>query len=408
MELKELAQQIEVKGVELQDAFKRARECKDGDGVELANEINKREAELAGLEKDYQAKRAIEEAERKNAARLEMVRGAIDRPSVRREEREERAEGKSIGDMFGDLMRAELQAKGLPSLQPGMVFSLKGVNLRDAQFKTVLTTSGYAPQSIRTGMVVDYATRRPMVQDIIPIYTSDQNAFVYMEETTFTNNAGATAQGSAATESAFAWTERSKPHEEIVATVPVSNVALADIANLAARINQRLKHQLDLALETQLMTGDGSTPNLTGLHTAVTQSQAKGSDSVPDAIYKGFTKVRHTGFGEPSAVILHPNDWEPVRLLTTADGIYIWGSPSEAGPETIWGKPAVITTAATEGTGLVGDFAQFAELSYNGGLQIEIGYNNDDIKKRQKTIVMTQRAALAVTRIAAFCEITGI
>ena len=87
-----------------------------------------------------------------------------------------------------------------------------------------------------------------------------------------------------------------------------------------------------------MLVGDGSAPNLKGINNVSgILTQALGGDTVPDAVYKGLRQVRVTGRAMPNIIYAHPNDWESIRLLRTADGIYIWGSPAEAGVQRIWG-----------------------------------------------------------------------
>ena len=76
--------------------------------------------------------------------------------------------------------------------------------------KTLMTTSaGWAPQSIRLPGYVPHAERIPTVTDIVPMNTTSQAAIVYMEETTFTNNAAERTEGANnAGEAALALTER--------------------------------------------------------------------------------------------------------------------------------------------------------------------------------------------------------
>ena len=157
-----------------------------------------------------------------------------------------------------------------------------------------------------------------------------------------------------------------------------------------------------------MLVGDGSAPNLTGLvNKSGISTQAKGSDSIPDAVYKAKVKVAVTGRSNPNVYFVHPNDWQQVRLLTTSDGVYIWGSPSEAGLERIWGLQVVQSDALTENTAVVVD-TQFLQIFEREGVNVQIGYVDDDFTKGKQTLRATLRVAFAIYRAAAVCTVTSI
>lgn len=279
--------------------------------------------------------------------------------------------------------------------------------MRAALFET---GAGWAPESIRTGRVVEMATRPIQIIDIVPEGQTTQAAVVYMEETTATSGAAERAEGGPYAESALQLTERSVTVRSIGTSLPVTDEQLEDVEQARSYVDGRLAFFIRQRLDSQILNGTGVAPQIQGiLNAAGLQTQAKGADPVPDAIHKAMTKVRVTGRGTPNAVILHPNDWQDIRLLRTADGIYIWGSPSEPGPARIWGLQVVQSDAIAENTGLVGDFSPaMLQLFFRRGVEVQIGYVADDFTRGKQTIRAGVRAALAVYRPAAFCTVTGI
>lgn len=406
--LKELRGQIEERREKLHEVFEQAGPdndmskvtCIDGDSTAKVEKIRELNDEIDDLCKQVEPLEAVE-AEitkaRREADRLGELKEHPGHPVPQPKETPVK-EVKSIGELFTDY-KVGHELKG------------QEVEIPEVGLKTLMETgAGWAPETTRTSRMVEYAVAPIQVTDIVPSTTTAQAAVVYMEETTFTNNAAETAEAAQFPEAALALTERSSTVRKIAVFIPVTDEQLEDVPQAQGYINNRLPFMVRQRLDTQILTGDGSAPNLRGfLNTSNIQTQAKGADPTPDAIYKAMTKVRVTGRAVPGAVILHPNDWQEIRLLRTSDGIYIWGNPSEAGPERIWGLPVVQSDGETEGTGLVGDFANFTELSVRKGIEMKVSDSHSDyFIKGKQAIRATMRAALIVYRPTALCTVTGI
>jgi HK97 family phage major capsid protein len=283
----------------------------------------------------------------------------------------------------------------------------------DIELKTLMTTAGtpgFDPEETRTGRLVEFATRPIQVTDLIPGTTTTQSAVKYMEETTFSNTAAETAEGGQYPEAALSYTERTSIVRKIPVFLPVTDEQLEDEPQVRGLIDNRLRFMVRQRLDGQILVGNGVGINLTGiLSTSGIQTQAKGADPVPDAVYKAMVKVRVTGRAMPNAVVMHPNDWQDIRLLRTADGIYIWGNPSDAGPERIWGLRVVQSDAETENTGLVGDFANHTELAVRRGVDVQVSNSHGTFFVEGKLAIRADmRVALIVYRPAAFCTVTSI
>lgn len=376
---------------------------------EVVEDIQKRNDELTDLGKKRDEARAVDEIFQANLKAQKEARTPVNGLQTPQPPQPQGAQPyqpapppKALGDRF-------VESKEYTERDPRQ--RLVSVHFDDYERKaTMTTTSGYAPFVERGGRLVDMAMRRPVVADLVPNTTTTQTSIKFMEETTFTNAAAPVAEGAVKPESALAFTERSQPVEKIATWIPATDEQLEDVPQVRSIINNRLMLMLDLAEEAQLLTGTGATPQLQGFLTkAGVQTQAKGADPTPDAVYKAMTLVRHTGFAETTGAVFHPNDWQDIRLLRTLDGIYIWGSPAEAGPERIWGLPVVITTAMTENTALVGDFQLYSEIFRKMGITIKSTDSHASLFISNILVILAEeRLALVIYRAAAFAKVTGI
>ena len=318
-------------------------------------------------------------------------------------------EVKTIGEMMvaNDIYKDGWQ-KGIKT---GASIKIPEFKLTELNTKaTFLTTAGWAPESLRTGRVVLSAQRPIQVIDLIPAGSTTSELIVYMEETTFTNAAVETAEEAAFAEATLELTEKSSPVRKIAVFIPVTDEQLADEAQAQSYLNNRLPFMVNQRLDSQILVGDGVGVNLEGfLNVTGIQTQAKAADTALDAIYKAMDLVRVTGRAVPSGLIIHPTDWQPIRLLQTADGIYIWGHPAEQGPDRVWGVPVAMSDAITLGTALTGDFANFSELVSRSGMELKVSDSHSDFFiKGKQAIRASLRVALPVYRPAAFATITGL
>lgn len=410
-----IQEEIAAKSKHLKAIFDEAGEDRDftkitlieGDTKAKVEEVQRLSTELEALTKEAEEAKAIDVvAKRADDLHQKYNVAVAGMPHPEGDAQPQRAEYKSVGKLIME-KKDLLKPNGSPF---HIDFDVKTLWLPDAAKTAFTTSAGWAPESIRIPGAVLSPARALVVTDYIPQFPTSQAAVVYMLETTATFNAAEKAEAAAYAESAFALTETTETVRKVTTSLPVTDEQLDDVEAAEAYINQRLGYDVRRRLDLQVLEGDGNAPNLKGTLNigGSLQTQAKGTDSVPDAIYKAMDLTRTAGFAEPSVLFINPSDWQPVRLLTTADGIYIFGSPMAADPLMIWGKPVVATTAVTANTAITGDYTGYSALYVRKGLEISMGYVNDDFTKGKKTIRADMRCAMVHFRTAAFATITGI
>jgi HK97 family phage major capsid protein len=298
------------------------------------------------------------------------------------------------------------------AFQAGRVKTVE-FELTEVELKTLLTLGDITPSTQRRPGIVPSAQAFQDVEDLFAQGTINSNAYEYYEETTFTNAAAETAEAGTKPEAALDFTLRTDNMRKIAVWLPATTEVLMDNDALESYIRERLRFMVIQRRAAQLLNGDGTAPNISGItdRTGI-QTQAKGTDPVFDALLKAMTKVRVTGDAEPSGIVMHPNDWQDLVLTRTADGLYILGNPSD--PEVgqrIWGKPVRVTPSQTENTAIVGAFNVMSQVFRKPGSAITFTISTEHstyFVENKVAILAEERLLLAVYRPAAFATVTGI
>jgi HK97 family phage major capsid protein len=276
--------------------------------------------------------------------------------------------------------------------------------------------------------IIEMLGRRPMtIRDVISVRRTSSDTIEYVRQTSHTNAAAPTAEATTSAaptapgtagalvyaagsgvkpEGSWAFERVSTSVKTIAEWVPVTKRALADAAQLEDLIRDELAADLAEAEETQIVAGNGSGENLTGiLNVSGTQVQAFDTD-IFKSVRKAITKARTVGRVVPNAVVLNPIDVETVDLAREngATGAYLGAGPFTLGPRTLWSLPVVESEAVPAGTGLVGDLSK-AVLWDREDASVTFSDSHADFFIRNLVAALgEERVAFAVTRPAAIVK----
>lgn len=326
---------------------------------------------------------------------------------------------KQIQEATANGWRGSAQIADIPfSMKHGLVLLTKEQRhaVEEMESKTLLSLGTGVINPERLDVIAQTTGDDKLrLRDLFPTSTTMSNAVEYYQET-HTRAAAETTPGSAKPEGALAYTLQTSNVRTIPVWTPVTTDQLADWPQLRGRIDNRLMYDIDKRLEEQLVYGDGTAPNLSGLldvsgTTDVTaDAQYTGANDELEHIRLGSTLVMVAGY-EPNGLLIHPRDWFATVVLKGTDDHYLGQVFMTADRQPrVWGLTVVESIAAEENSGvatpqrnwIVGDFQRGAEIVDRMRTQISIGLNSDDFTKNKRTILAECRVAFPIYAPAAF------
>lgn len=182
----------------------------------------------------------------------------------------------------------------------------------------------------------------------------------------------------------------------------ISEDMMDDLSWVIGEINDAAQYDLKLQEETQLLSGNGSENNLTGLFNREIQTMNKDELSDADRLSKAALQITTTTNFQADAYVMNPLDFWKLTIAKDANGNYL----NLTDGAKLWNIPTVATAAITEGTALVGAFKS-AKVLRKGGLVVKMTDSDaDDFLHFKQKCRVSERLGLQVKYPKAFVKVT--
>lgn len=271
--------------------------------------------------------------------------------------------------------------------------------------------------------------QRPLtVRELFTPGQATSDTISYAQQSAFESGAAAVAEadgtggtptGTTKPQSSIAWTRTTSPIETLATYMAATRQQLQDAPQTQSLIDGQGRLMLQLEEEDQLLSGNGSSPNLQGVRTE-TGVQTLAVDIGADADAAGINnlsalrtakRMTMTGAARMSAdaVLMHPADSESFDLLRDGNGLYRGGNPvgNFTFNQGLWGLQRVESEAMVEGEVLVGSFKGGASVLERMPITVYTTDSHDDWFIRNLIAVLfEERLGFPIFRPAAFVLIT--
>lgn len=267
------------------------------------------------------------------------------------------------------------------------------------------TLSDFALGLVRT------QRRKPFIMDLCNVGSTNK---MYVQWAEMANNdpgtAGMTSEGGAKTQEDFDVNEKSAKVEKVTAYTKVSLEMLDDVDFIRAEIENNLMELIALKADSQVLVGNGSTPNLNGIVTQATAYSAGSfaatipSPSYFDVLQTAIAQVEIANY-TPNYIVLNPADVSVMLLQKDSQVNYLKPALIQVadGGLSFGGIPVIKNNGVTAGSFLVGDFNQ-ANVRIRKAATLSLGYENDDFTKNLITVLAEMRLVCYIpsNRVTAF------
>ena len=193
------------------------------------------------------------------------------------------------------------------------------------------------------------------------------------------------------------------PVSTVAHWIKISRQLAADNAALAAYVDLRMRYGVNRKVETQLVSGDGTAPNISGFLDSgnfTAHGYLSGDLGATLAklvlIRKIIGDLEAAGYN-PDAIVLNPADWAQVEIdIFTANTNLVAFRYDEMGRPVLFGRRVVASVGMTADNLAVGAFGDHGTIYDRENVVVEMSdSDSDNFTKNLITLRAERRLALA-------------
>lgn len=295
-------------------------------------------------------------------------------------------------DILGKIGRGEIK-------NHAFVMDTKAVgNMTEA-----LSLTGDIPRAY-ANQVYGLPSRKVHVRSLLPVGSISQGLFTFPLETGGEGAPAAQTQGSTKAQVDFDITMTNAPAQVIAGYVKISRQMLDDIPAMTSFLQQRLLEKYLVAEDAQLLSGNGTAPNLQGI-TGVAAAATGAATVDVEQLVQAIAQVENSNYSA-TGILINPLDWASIINTKNTNSAYsLPGSTivTNNGQLSIAGIPVYTSTAMTVDKFLVGDWSMGAQIMQRDGISVRFSeFDGNNFVENMITVRVEARIAFPIYYSGAF------
>ena len=294
-------------------------------------------------------------------------------------------------------------------------FEVKAVNITEDT--TIIAGATENTLTQNTGVISPIRQRTEKYLQAVTTGTINNRFALWIEETTEDGVPVMIAEAGTKTMISVLYVEKTQPVQKIAVYSKISTEMLADLPQLTSFIQNSMLKRVNVAIETQLFSGVGTTIYLKGANEwATTFAAGSLANTVPyaneiDVIHAIANQV-DLAFGAPNAIFVHPDTLNKIFGLksTTGEPLYKdymdWSIGGTGRNLVVAGMNVFATPAVTAGSFVGGDM-KVLNVLFRESLNIRLTPSGDDPINNLMTLIVEARLVQFASANDTGCLVKG-
>lgn len=296
------------------------------------------------------------------------------------------------------------------AVREGALDSMVKGHSRAASFEIkadMTTAADFTGEVIPADRVAGYKydpTRNVHMRSIIPNGTTSSDVVRFVKESGYSDGSATKAEGATLGQSDFDLTAVDANVQKLGAYMRISEEMLADAPAISSYISTRAAEKLMVLEDAQILNGNGTAPNLSGIITDaadfVTGSGGAFYQSVEaanefDVLVAALNQLALSEY-QANFIILNPTDFHKILLLKDTQNNYLKDQVYAGLAPNFMGVPVIVNTAIAAGTFLLGNFGIGTQLWTRDNLSVEF-FREDGTNVRDGFVTAVVKERIALT-----------